>query len=44
VSIFEYIEGYYNTQRKLFTINYMTPKQFEDKMKSQNKNSPKKCG
>ena len=42
-SIFEYIEGYYNTQRKHSTINYMTPKEFEDKMKSQHKNSPKKC-
>jgi len=43
-SIFEYIEGYYNTQRKHSTINYMTPKEFEYKMESQLENSPKKWG
>jgi len=43
-SIFEYIEGYYNTQRKHSTINYMTPKEFKYKMESQLENSPKKWG
>jgi hypothetical protein len=36
--------GYYNTQRKHSTINYMTPKEFEYKMESQLENSPKKWG
>jgi len=31
-SIFEYIEGYYNTQGKHSTINHLTPKEFEYKM------------
>ena len=39
-SIFEYIEGYYNNDRKHSTINYMTPKQFEDTIKSSNKYRP----
>lgn len=43
-SIFEYIEVYYNTQRKHSTINYMTPKQFEIMMKSEPQNCPKKAG
>ncbi|ASG67074.1 hypothetical protein CDV26_00545 [Francisella halioticida] len=29
LSIFEYIEAYYNTKRRHSTINYMTPYQFE---------------
>ena len=43
-SIFEYIEGYYNTQRKYSAINFMTPKEFEYKMESQLENTPKKWG
>lgn len=43
-SIFEYIEAYYNTKRKHSTINYMTPKQFEDTMKSVNQKCPKLTG
>ena len=43
-SIFSYIEAYYNTKRKHSTINYMTPKQFEDSMKSENQKCPKLTG
>jgi putative transposase len=43
-SIFEYIEGYYNTQRKHSTINYMTPKEFKYKMESQLEKLSQKVG
>lgn len=43
-SIFAYIEAYYNTKRKHSTINYMTPRQFEDTMKSENQKCPKLAG
>ena len=43
-SVFEYIESYYNRKRRHSTINYMTPKQFEDTMKFNKKKCPKKCG
>lgn len=43
-SIFSYIEAYYNTKRKHSTINYMTPRQFEDSMKSENQKCPKLTG
>lgn len=43
-SIFSYIEAYYNTKRKHSTINYMTPRQFEDTMKSENQKCPKLTG
>ena len=39
-SIFAYIEAYYNTKRKHSTINYMTPRQFEDTMKYENQKCP----
>jgi transposase InsO family protein len=29
IEIFDYIEGYYNTQRKHSAIGYQTPSQFE---------------
>ncbi|WP_404826252.1 IS3 family transposase [Cysteiniphilum marinum] len=38
------MEAYYNTKRKHSTINYMTPKQFEDSMKSENQKCPKLTG
>ena len=43
-SIFEYIEAYYNTKRKHFTINYMTPSQFEYIMENEVINCPKLTG
>jgi putative transposase len=43
-SIFEYIETYYNVERKHSTINYMTPKEFEIIMESEPKKCPKKAG
>ncbi len=43
-SIFEYIEGYYNTQRKHSSINYFTPREFEDRMKNEMTNRPKLTG
>ena len=43
-SIFEYIEAYYNTKRKLSTINYMTPHQFEYIMENEVSNCPKLTG
>lgn len=43
-SIFEYIETYYNVERKHSTINYMTPKEFEFKMDSEKLNCPKLVG
>ena len=41
LSIFEYIEVYYNTKRKHSTINYMTPNQFEYIMGNEEVNCPK---
>ena len=43
-SIFEYIETYYNAERKHSTINYMTPKEFEYMMESEKLNCPKFAG
>ena len=43
-SIFEYIESYYNTQRIHSSINYMTPKEYEDMMESRKQNCPKFAG
>lgn len=43
-SVFEYIETYYNRKRRHSTINYMTPNQFEDTMKSVNQKCPKFAG
>ena len=43
-SIFEYIESYYNVERKHSTINYVTPKEFESIMESQQSNCPKFAG
>ncbi len=34
--IFEYIDGYYNTQRKHSALDYQTPAQFEAKLHSTN--------
>lgn len=44
LSIFEYIEAYYNTKRKHSTINYMTPNQFEYIMENEEVNCPKLTG
>ena len=44
LSIFEYIEAYYNTKRKHSTINYMTPNQFEYIMENEVSNCPKLTG
>lgn len=44
LSIFEYIEAYYNTKRKHSTINYMTPYQFEYIMENEEVNCPKLTG
>ena len=43
-SIFEYIETYYNVERKHSTINYKTPKEFETIMESESQKCPKKTG
>ena len=43
-SVFEYIESYYNRKRRHSTINYKTPQQFEDIMKSVNQTCPKFAG
>ncbi|MDC0535513.1 IS3 family transposase [Francisellaceae bacterium] len=43
-SVFEYIEGCYNTKRKHSSINYFTPKQYEDMMESQQEKCPKFSG
>ncbi|WP_212789805.1 IS3 family transposase [Francisella halioticida] len=42
--MFEYIEAYYNTKRRHFTINYMTPYQFEYIMENEVVNCPKLTG
>ncbi|ASG69075.1 hypothetical protein CDV26_11665 [Francisella halioticida] len=44
LSIFEYIEAYYNTKRRHSTINYMTPYQFEYIMENEVVNCPKLTG
>lgn len=44
LSIFEYIEAYYNTKREHSTINYMTPNQFEYIMENEVSNCPKLTG
>ncbi|BCD91986.1 hypothetical protein fh0823_22820 [Francisella halioticida] len=44
LSIFEYIEAYYNTKRIHSTINYMTPYQFEYIMENEVVNCPKLTG
>ncbi|BCD90506.1 hypothetical protein fh0823_06450 [Francisella halioticida] len=44
LSIFEYIEAYYNTKRRHSTINYMTPYQFEYIMENEVVNCPKLMG
>ena len=44
LSIFEYIEAYYNTKRKHSTINYMTPSKFEYIIENEEVNCPKLMG
>ncbi len=44
LSIFEYIEAYYNTKRKHSTINYMTPNKFEYIMENEWIKCPKLTG
>ena len=44
LSIFQYIEAYYNTKRKHSMINYMTPNQFEYIIENEEVNCPKLTG